>query len=317
MKEIGGFFGLELGRGREFHEGAFALNSARNCLRLIVRTKGIKQLLVPIYTCDAVINALKAEAVEINPYNIEADFSPILASHKEDYLLYINYFGVNSENIKKLSKAHSKLIVDNAQAFYSQPIANIDTFYSPRKFFGVPDGGYVYSPQKNTEENIEMAVSYDRFEHLLKRIDLTASDAYPDFRKNEETINTAPIRKMSNLTRALLGSIDYEEVRSRRLENFSYLHHAIGTYNELSLSLGPDDVPLVYPYLTKNLALRQNLIKRSIFVATYWPDSTERIPAGSREAYLVSNLIPLPIDQRYGKAELDVMIAIIMDILLE
>jgi hypothetical protein len=317
MKEIGGFFELELRRGREFHEEAFALNSARNCLRLIVRTKGIKQLLVPLYTCNAVIHALMAEGVEIIPYSIEADFSPILASLKDDYLLYINYFGVNSENIRKLSKNHSKLIVDNAQAFYSQPIANIDTFYSPRKFFGVPDGGYIYFPQKYMEDEIETAVSYDRFEHLLKRIDLTASGAYPDFRRNEETISAAPIRKMSHLTRALLGSINYEEARTRRLENFYYLHHAIGAHNDLPLRLGPDDVPMVYPYLTKNPALRQKLIKHSIYVATYWPDSAERIPAGTREAYLVSNLVPLPIDQRYGKEELDVMIALVMDNLPE
>jgi hypothetical protein len=74
---------------------------------------------------------------------------------------------------------------------------------------------------------------------------------------------------------------------------------------------------MVYPYLTKNPALRQKLIKHSIFVATYWPDAAERIPAGTREAYLVSNLVPLPIDQRYGKEELDVMIALILDNLPE
>jgi len=154
MKEIGGFFGLELGIGGKFHEGALALNSARNCLRHIVHTKGIKRLLVPFYTCDAVVDALKAEAVKSIPYKVNADFSPILEDDQDDYLLYINYFGVNSKNIEKLLKIHPKLIIDNAQAFYSQPVANIDTFYSPRKFFGVPDGGYVYCSGKCSERQL-------------------------------------------------------------------------------------------------------------------------------------------------------------------
>jgi hypothetical protein len=313
MKEIGGFFELELDRGREFHERAFALNSARNCLRYIVRKKVIKRLLVPIYTCEAVIDALQAEAVEIISYNIKDDFFPILGDHQKDYLLYINYFGINSKNIGKLQKIHQKLIIDDSQAFYSQPISNIDTFYSPRKFFGVPDGGYVYSSGKYEKKNFEISVSYDRFEHLIKRIDLTASDSYSAFKKAEETINSDPIKKMSNLTKALLKSIKYEEVRAKRLENFTYLHRALKEKNELSISLGADDVPMVYPFLTRNPTLRESLIRRSIYIATYWPDPKKRIPTGSWEAHLVSNLIPIPIDQRYGKDDIDAIVAVVMD----
>jgi len=317
MNEIGGFFGLELGRGREFHQVAFALNSARNCLRLIVRKKRIKRLLVPLYSCEAIIDALQAEAVDVIPYKINADFSPALAGCQDDYLLYINYFGVNSRNIEKLLQTHPRLIIDNAQAFYSQPVENIDTFYSPRKFFGVPDGGYVYCSENCAKEKFETAISYDRFEHLLKRIDMTASEAYPAFKKAEEIIASDPIRKMSNLTRALLSSINYAKARTRRLVNFAYLHNTLSAFNELPLDLSADDVPMIYPFLTNNPALRRNLIQQSIYIATYWPDPAKRIPADSWETYLVSNLVPLPLDQRYGKEELDVMIGMVMDNLLK
>jgi len=313
MKEIGGFFGLELSRGREFHEGACALNSARNCLRVIVRSRSIDRLLVPVYACEALREALKLEKVEVSPYRIEADFSPVLGSHNDDYLLYINYFGVNSTNIENLLKTHHKVIVDNAQAFFSRPVDKIDTIYSPRKFFGVPDGGYVYGADISLEDNIETAVSYNRCDHLLKRVDVSASDGYPDFKKAEELIDRDPIRKMSTLTRALLGSINYEEARSRRLNNFASLHNALHNYNELSLNPGAYDVPLVYPFLTKNPILRQTLIQNSIYIAKYWPDPEKRIPSDSWEAYLASNLIPLPIDQRYGKEDMDVVIALVMD----
>jgi hypothetical protein len=312
MQEIGGFFGLELGCGKEYHERAIALNSARSCLRLLVRKKAIKRLLVPFYTCNAVIDALQAEAVETIPYRINNDFYPILDNHPDDYLLYINYFGMYSKNIEKIIQTYPKLIIDNAQAFYGQPVPNIDTFYSPRKFFGVPDGGYVYCSENYIDSDMETAISYDRFEHLVKRLDKTARDAYPVFLKNEEDLSAHPVQKMSKLTKALLGSINYEEARARRLENFSYLHKALGNYNEISIHLGDDDVPMVYPFLTKNQMLRQILIQNSIYIATYWPDPQKRIPPGSREAYLVSNLTPLVIDQRYGKKEMDAIIVVVI-----
>jgi hypothetical protein len=313
MKEIGGFFELELNRGKEFHENAVALNSARNCLRIIIRNKGIKRLLVPFFICDAVVNALQAEAVEIKFYNIDDNFSPLLKGYENDFLLYINYFGICSRIIGDLIKSHSKLIIDNAQAFYSKQAPNIDTFNSPRKFFGVPDGGYVYCSDKHEYEKIETSISFDQFEHLVKRIDLSARDAYSAFRKAEDNLDGAPIRKMSNLTKALLRSIDYETIREKRLENFAHLHHALGAFNELSIKLGSDDVPLVYPFLTKTTDLRKRLIQNSIYVATYWPDPKNRITARSREDYLVSNLVPLAIDQRYGKEEMDYIIAMVKD----
>ena len=315
MKEIGGFFGLELSGRKQLHGEAVALNSGRNCLRQIVHNRAIKRILAPYYTSNSVIDAIQAEGGEILFYRINKDFSPILEGHPNDYLLYINYFGINSKNIVTLLDSHPKLIVDNAQAFYSQPILELDTFYSPRKFFGVPDGGYFYSSIKWDEDALETDISYARSEHLLKRIDLTANAAFNGFRLAEESLKGAPIKKMSNLTRALLGSVPYEEVRTRRLENFAYLHQTLGKYNELFISPGVDDVPMVYPFLTKMETLRARLIDRSIYVATYWPDIHDRIPAGSWEAYLVSNLIPLAIDQRYGKEEMDATLAVIMDVL--
>lgn len=37
IRAIGGYFELELGIGRELHEGTLSLNSARNCFRYILQ----------------------------------------------------------------------------------------------------------------------------------------------------------------------------------------------------------------------------------------------------------------------------------------
>ena len=74
----------------------------------------------------------------------------------------------------------------------------------------------------------------------------------------------------------------------------------------LRLGLGAVDVPMVYPYYVKNGAeLRNRLIENKIFVARYWPNVSEWARMDSIEYSLTLNLLPLPVDQRYGNEEMD------------
>lgn len=43
MKEIGGFLEWETYEGKELHNNCIALNSGRNCLRYLIKTKNIKK----------------------------------------------------------------------------------------------------------------------------------------------------------------------------------------------------------------------------------------------------------------------------------
>ena len=79
------------------------------------------------------------------------------------------------------------------------------------------------------------------------------------------------------------------------------LEEQLGKSNSIHLELQQDDVPMVYPYHTQDATLKQRLIANRIFVATYWPNVDEN---GEFEATLKTNILPLPIDQRYGIDEL-------------
>ena len=72
-----------------------------------------------------------------------------------------------------------------------------------------------------------------------------------------------------------------------------------------------DSVPMVYPYYTKDLSLRQKLIENKVFVATYWPNVKEWAKEGMVEYEMAEKLIPIPIDQRYGSEEMQVVCYII------
>lgn len=307
-KPIGGYFELESNNlGSIYHDKAIAVNSARNALEYILLLNDYKKIFIPYYTCDVILQPLKRLNINFEFYHLDNNFFPILDSYLEnEVILYVNYFGLMNTIIDSLKEKFNNLIVDNAQAFFTRPLKGVSTFYSPRKFFGIPDGGFLYTTENMKIEDIQQDVSFNRCSHLLKRIDLSPEEGYKDFLQNDAKLDSLPICKMSRLTTSLLSQIDYYVVEKVRKENFNYLHKKLKKFNELNIELSSDAVPMVYPLLISNgKDLKKKLINYRIFVATYWPDVLERVSKDSFEAYLVNNLIPIPIDQRYGKTEMD------------
>ncbi|GHU50073.1 hypothetical protein AGMMS49975_00380 [Clostridia bacterium] len=309
-KEIGGYFGLESFGEKMPYQNALLLNSARNALRYILRAYGIHKLFVPYYTCPEVWESVYEEDCEISFYDIGKDFLPTEEFPSDAYVLCNNYFGVCDENINKLFGKYSNLIIDNAQSFYSTPFG-LASFYSPRKFFGLPDGGLLFC-EKRIDEQLELDISFGRTAHLLKRHDLGASDGYSDFRANEASLSQQPIRKMSRLTQAMMGNINYEKVRKRRNENFGFLRKTLDTINEIKFkeNIG---VPMVYPFLRTHASecLRGKLLKQKIYIPCYWGEIERTAPQNSQSVYLSNNLLPLPIDQRYTADDMRCLVRII------
>ena len=304
-KEIGGYFSLELDSKFNNIGNAIALNSARNCLRYIIRAYDIKELYIPFYTCPVVWQATQKENCNIKFYHIDKDFMPTMEFPENSYILYTNYFGVCAKNVKNLAAKYKNLIVDNSQAFY-MPKCGIASFNSIRKFFGVSDGALLYTDKRLNKE-FEQDTSYQRFSHLLKRADVSAQFGYQDFCNNDDSLIDAEIKTISNLTKAIFNSIDIEKTKKQRLENFEYINKKLQLNNELKIELSSDDVPMVYPYLIKDDGLRKKLIQNKIYIATYWEPMPENYPEGVFQ----KDLLPLPIDQRYNIEELKRILEVI------
>ena len=229
----------------------------------------------------------------------------------DEALLYTNYFGLKQRYVEQLAeKTGTRLIVDNTQAFYAKPIQGIDTFYTCRKYFGVADGAYLYTDIL-LDEDFEQDESYDRMAHLLKRIDLSAEQGFADFRKVDDGLDNQPIRKMSNLTRRIMQSIDYEAAAKKRRENYQMLHEVLGEDNNLVLPLDEDAIPMVYPFLVPINGLREKLIENKIFVARYWPNVFDWTTDKDIEYLLTNQMQPLPVDQRYGRDDMKRIIDLI------
>lgn len=302
---IGGYFGLELGRGEHYHRGALRLNTARNCFEYILRAREYRKVFIPYYTCEVMLEPLKKCNVDFEYYHIDDFLEPDseYELQENEAFLYTNFFGLKQDCVDRLAIHYgSHLIVDNAQAFYAEPLTGIDTFYSARKFFGVPDGAYLYTNAR-LDEDFEQDLSYDRMSHLLKRADVGAEFGYEDFRTNDDSLINNPIRRMSNLTEKILCSIDYDYCKKKRIENYLYLEGQLKSKNKIHFELSENNVPMVYPYLTDEEDLRNKLIKNKFFVAKYWPNVAVLVSFGL-ERELSERMIPIMVDQRYNIEEL-------------
>lgn len=313
MEAIGGYFSLELPQREEYHKHAIRLNTGRNCLEYILRVRGYKKVYVPYYTCEAVMEPINKLGIPYEFYHINVHFEirDRFTLKEGEALLYTNYFGLKQRYVEQLAETiGSCLIIDNTQAFYANPILGIDTFYTCRKFFGVPDGAYLYC-DKDLDEKMEQDYSYDRVAHLVKRIDLSAEDGFKDFRRVDDGLDNQPIRKMSKLTQRMMQGVDYEAAAQRRRANFQMLHEALGKENNFELHLEDDAVPMVYPYLVPVEGLREKLIEDKIFVARYWPNVLDWTTKDDIEYLLAFQMQPLPVDQRYGGEEMKSIIELV------
>lgn len=311
MKEIGGYFELELPQVQPMliKQDWVKLNSGRHALEYILRNLQPKARLIylPLYTCEVVLEPIIRLGIPYQFYhideNLEIEHLPCLK--QGEYIIVNNYFGIKDSYINSLfSRYKSQMIVDDAQALFHEPLEGMRAFYSPRKFVGVPDGGFAKTLE-TCPDIIEQDFSTDRAIHLLRRIDAGAQAGFDEFRKNDLLISDIPLRTMSNLTIKLLNAIDFNQIKRQRNINFSKLHLRLRDTNKFNIpAFTKFACPMIYPYLNRDLSVRQRLIDQKIYVATYWPGVNQNL-LNSTEKNILKNLVPIPIDQRYNDFDLN------------
>lgn len=298
---IGGYLGLELGKKRNnWLEDKSLFNSGRSACLYYLNYHDIKELMIPYYICGDFVEYLRNNNISVRFYKIDDNFELISKISIESNLLYVNYFGTKDSYIDKLSKAYKNLIIDNSQALFNNPInSTIPTFYSPRKFIGVPDGGVLFSDIQSLD--LPDYHSFENCLHLLKQHDLDSESGYSDFIKNEETLVNSPISSMSNLSKIIIESIDLDYIKCVRISNFKYLRTHLYKYNKMNLKSIVS--AYTYPLMVDNgIDLRNYLIYNKVFTPTLWSDQLDKVYGIERE--MIENIVHLPIDQRYGEDDM-------------
>lgn len=320
-KEIGGYMGFDLSNLNQFpYSNSRKYCSARSAFLDLLQNLGVESIWMPKYICDTMLRPLEILGINIKFYDLDINFSPKIPFQleKNDFLLYVNYFGVCTHIQRELIGLYprDKIIFDHSQAFFVQPFLGIHTIYSPRKFLAVADGGLLVT-ETHMEEIQNLYCEDDlmeQYKHLFIRYLNGAKQGYEQFQKAEAMLNDCIPKKISPITDMILNNINYSDIKKRRLDNFKYLHSKLGQFNQLNLCLDNLESPLTYPFLSDE-KYSKYLIEHKIFVPTYWNDCLVRVDENSIEHTFVNNITHLICDHRYGLSDMQYQIDKIMECL--
>lgn len=259
------------------------LNLARNCLKYICKAYGINKILLPYYTCPVVWNSLREESCEVKFYHLDKDFLPTEKFKKNDFILYTNYFGINSKNCKKLAKKYPNIMIDNSQGFFSEPLG-LASFNSLRKFFNVQNGAYLF-----TSKQLEQVFEVDKIE--LQPVSM--QEDYEKFLKNELFLDAQKqIKTISPKVEKMMNDIDFEAESIKRVRIFKQYEKVLKNFNNIQLDLNIGDVPYCYPFSPNSEIIKRKLWSKNLVLLQLW----KNFPKSFIESEFLNDTIALPLD---------------------
>lgn len=295
----------------------------RSALMRWLWQRGVSVLWLPTYAppmlehCRKLCQFSKRQYSVGNMLEPSADF--LAAVRPGEAVLTISYLGRPLPSAIRAALAARKDIFwvdDRAHCMDAEqgPFEADAVIYSPRKLFGVPDGGLLIAHGVHELESWCHATSsapFDkRYDLLAERLENpTASCPQQDLRMAQIDLEHQLSRqRMSTLTEKLLQRIPYEQVSARRKSNWSTLYRRLGALCLWPVS-EPDFTPFGFPLLAPQdyplEILHTQLVRKQVFCQRVWyPLDLPRRLFPLEEA-LSKRLLVLPCDQRYGAEDME------------
>jgi hypothetical protein len=322
-RAIGGYFGLRLdapqggmARARRgelpWLVDGVAVQSGRVALVMALPARSAT-LWVPGYFCPPVTAALANAGWKLRRYALAHDLGPPddLAPGEGDRVLVVDFFGLSPDAVRRAVARFGagQVIADHSLALFTPPLRGVRTAYSPRKFFGLPDGGILANGDVEEVGPPDEASSLARCRHLLMRAAGDVQGGRVAYAEAEASLdNDLAPRAMSLLTQRLLDAVDIATAATRRQQNFDRLASGLRALGFEAMPRPDDAVPLCCPVPGFDpAAARPRLAADGVFCAAYWPGVVipEEDIAGRRLAEATTFL---PCDQRYDDDDIDFML---------
>lgn len=315
-----------------------------------------KKCLLPAYMCDTVFFPFIRAGWELSFYhigkNLQADAGELreLTERIRPGLLFIHaYYGMDTwkpmRSLLKEWRGQGLCIMEDVTQSYYLEEAGRDADYvvgSLRKWYPVPDGGFVLSDTPLWQENLSADIGFvrerldvltDKWKYLhceTQCADEGRNAGTPQaeagrIRKenyllaNRELENRldhiSGIRSLSGITAGLLRQTDEEWCRERRSGNCRLLMEGLSNSKEYAPVLpyqNTDAAPLYFPvYAGNREQLQEHLRRHDIYAPVLWPvGEANGDSLSADDSYLFSHLLALPMDQRYGKEEMSRIIEV-------
>lgn len=345
-------FGLTgLGEIKKYHKKYCAYTaSGREAIALALRSLTklrpdlTKVCLLPAYMCDTVFPPFEREGFEIHFYHVNKELEVnehelrALIEQINPGLLFIHpYYGVDTWRSMRPLLAKWKaqgvcIMEDVTQSYYLEGVgAEADYVVgSLRKWYPVPDGGFVVSDEELTWETIEddqefaktrLKMLMDKWEYLYGNADVKkkkldkAAYLKQNLELEEQLDQYSGIRNISNDTAFILERTDEEDAKRRRSDNYGYLYDRLKNktqFKPIITCSSKEAAPLYFAiYAEKRDDLKSFLVAHEIYAPILWPIGKENGPhLTAEEKYIYEHMLALPIDQRYGREEMQRIIEV-------
>lgn len=316
LKPIGGFFDIEIRSPASggLHRGSVALSTGRACLALALEELRPTACYVPYYCCNSLLEPIEAANIKVAFYGIDEELEPEVLPNpgSGELLIYTNFFGLKNHSAQVLSSTFKRqVLIDNTHSFFNRGYLDSYSFTSARKYFGVPDGAYLYPPEGIRPREVPERNNAVRTEHLFARLLERDDEALALFRSNEAVLGSEVLR-MSAVSDRLLATVDYASVMERRTDNYDFLAERLGATNRFGVQDRGNAVPFCYPYLPDPPIPHERFYAQRIYPPRLWPDPLARQEPGfDFSRCLCRDLLPLPVDHRYDGKDMERIAAFI------
>ena len=280
----------------------------RHCIQTVCNVYKPRSILLPTYTCASVRKVIEGLKIKIKYYSIARDFTPKIDSVKDDELLILNnYFGlaVYSENFKAFlnESVNSRCLIDNSQSIgMSNQFPNFLSFISPRKFLPVTDGGVLFDPKHEINDNSmpnQKDNSVSRVQWIFRAFeDGGRNKSYNRYLQYRNKLQNIKYKRMSDSTFFLLEHFDIKKVISRRYANFKKLLTEIPISNifkniKIDINFSPIGFPI---HVSNSLKSKKRLSESKIYSIQYWPEFKNEKKGNIFERKLSNKHLFLSID---------------------
>lgn len=292
--------------------------TARGALAALLRHRGIKRLWLPAYVCTTLANG--AGDSEILWYatgnQLDVPAEAFAEVRPGDAVVVINYFGRSpSEAVRRAARNREALwIEDRAQAMApdAEGFGEV-VLHSPRKLWGVGDGGILMGPDLPEPAGAEDSSVF--LPNDLRAGDPDGRDPKPwfeAFRAREAGFDASP-RPMSQRTIEALKSIDPSPEIAARKANWRVLAEALPDLALWPIQ-APAFAPLAFPIVVKDAAAcAAHMAAHRIWCARHWAELPSP-QAFAAEHDLSRQCLSLPLDGRYDSGGMERIVATIREL---
>lgn len=336
-KEIGSefWFDTEIVGSLNLRTNTLVL-SGRTAIDLIIydikKKRNVRNVYLPAYCCDSMIDPFLRNAIEVILYDIRFDgeLYYLVDETKDVDVFYVNnYFGyentISNNVIEHFRQKGTIIIYDKTHSLFmsndsADTLADF-SFASIRKWMGVIDGAVV----NKKEGGFDMVLR--DYPHLQCKIE--AMEEKAKFLNGDNSIDKQQFLnkygefghhlsedyqryRMDDTSVAIWQQSDKISLRNVRRENAAILHSSrrMQFIGQLTVNSCPIFVPVFFNTTDERNAVRKRLIENQIFCPIHWPKN-QLVSPGMEVNKLFDTELSLICDQRYTVADMDRIIEVI------